>query len=81
EFADDWGNPIAYIHRRDYTKRFRYLTLNPVGDGDLESQVQAVKSEKTGDFFHKRRFQLISAGPDALFGTDDDIHNFEVESE
>ncbi|MDF1839206.1 MAG: type II secretion system protein [Planctomycetota bacterium] len=81
EFADDWGNPIAYIHRRDYGKKFNYVTFDPQDETAIDNQVQAVKSQKTGDYFHKRRFQLISAGPDGFFGSEDDIHNFTVEEE
>ncbi len=81
EFADDWGNPIAYIHRRDYGKKFNYVTFDPQDGTTIDNQVQAVKSQKTGDYFHKRRFQLISAGPDGIFGSEDDIHNFLVEDE
>ncbi len=79
ELADDWGNPIAYIHRRDYGKKFNYVTISPDDGSVVESVVEAVKSKKTGDYFHKRRFQLASAGADGVFGTGDDIHNFTVE--
>ncbi|MFT4647893.1 MAG: prepilin-type N-terminal cleavage/methylation domain-containing protein [Glaciecola sp.] len=81
EFADDWGNPIAYIHRRDYGKKFSYVTFDGQDGSLIDNQVQAIKSLKTGDHFHKRRFQLISAGPDGMFGGSDDIHNFTVETE
>jgi hypothetical protein len=57
------------------------VTADPQDGLPVDNQVQAVKSEKTGDYFNKRRFQLISAGPDGMFGSSDDIQNFEVESE
>ncbi|MDA1264597.1 MAG: type II secretion system protein [Planctomycetota bacterium] len=78
EFKDSWDNPIAYIHRRDYGKALPYLVVT--GDGEeLESFVEALKSSKTGDYYRKNKFQLISAGPDGEFGTDDDIANFNIE--
>ena len=80
ELADDWGNPIAYIHRRDYKERAVYITEHPETGERIENSVGARKSPKTGEFYHRRRFQLISAGPDGEFGTSDDIANFEIES-
>ncbi len=81
ELADDWGNPIAYIHRRDYGKKFKYVTINPEDGMVVDGVVQAIKSQKTGGYFHKRRFQFISAGADGIFGTSDDIRNFTVEED
>ena len=78
EFVDPWGNPIAYIHRRDYGKPFTYITLDEAGD-EFESRVESLTSTKTGDPYRRTSFQLISAGPDGEFGTRDDIANFEVE--
>lgn len=76
ELGDVWGNPIAYIHRRDYGKEFLYLTYDEDGN-EVENRVVSMDSEKTGDPFRKRSFQLISAGSDGIFGTEDDIANFE----
>ncbi|MEZ5976488.1 MAG: prepilin-type N-terminal cleavage/methylation domain-containing protein [Planctomycetota bacterium] len=79
EVCDDWGNPIAYIHRRDYSKRFTYQTFDGKTGEPVDSVVQALKSGKTGNFYERSRFQLISAGPDGVFGTDDDVCNFSRE--
>ncbi len=81
EFIDSWGNPIAYIHRRDYEKPILYTTYDPETGEAYETPVTARKSATTGAFFNRRSFQLISAGPDGLFGTGDDIGNFEGETE
>lgn len=78
EIVDVWGNPIAYIHRRDYGKEFTYLTLDPEGN-DVESRVKGLVSEKTGDPYRKMSYQLLSAGPDGEFGTYDDLANFKIE--
>ena len=44
-----------------------------------ETPVKARVSPKTGDPYRRQSFQLISAGPDGLFQTDDDIANFKIE--
>ena len=38
-------------------------------------------SKKTGDPHRKSRFQIISAGPDGMFNTADDIGNFTMEED
>lgn len=81
ELADVWGNPVAYIHRRDYGKRFTYLAFD-LELGELVDQlVMARKSPKTGDHYNRSKFQLISAGEDGRFGTADDLANFRIEEE
>lgn len=78
ELADLWGNPLAYIHRRDYKKQFTYVTYDEQNN-EIEGMVKALISEKTGDPYRKNSFQLISAGPDGVFGNRDDIANFQIE--
>lgn len=78
ELLDAWGNPLAYIHRRDYDRKFTYVTWS-VEDGEIEREVQALVSPKTGDPYRRRSFQLLSAGQDGEFGTGDDLANFEIE--
>jgi prepilin-type N-terminal cleavage/methylation domain-containing protein len=77
EIADEWGNPIAYFHRRDYAKKDKYLTHdNKTGEED-EATVLARKDPVTGLYYNANRYQLISAGLDGVFGTEDDIGNWE----
>ncbi|MBT5100445.1 MAG: hypothetical protein HOM77_00855, partial [Planctomycetes bacterium] len=38
-----------------------------------EQFVDALRNETTGDWQQPNRFQLISAGMDGFFGTEDDI--------
>ncbi|MBK7641754.1 MAG: prepilin-type N-terminal cleavage/methylation domain-containing protein [Planctomycetes bacterium] len=73
EIKDPWGNPIAYSHRRDYEHPQVYLLQDPHTDELGESTFKAHKNEKTGEYWMPKKFQLVSAGPDAEFGTDDDI--------
>ncbi|MCP4069060.1 MAG: hypothetical protein GY741_12335, partial [Phycisphaeraceae bacterium] len=78
EIVDTFGNPIAYIHRRDYEKKDRrYMTIDPESGEELQSAPRAFYNEKLGQYFAYRKYQLISAGPDAEFGNEDDITAFE----
>ncbi len=75
EFVDAWGNPVAYFHRQDYGRTDLYTTFDPVTGALLESEVTAWINPKTKLAYNHRSFQLISAGPDGLFGTPDDVSN------
>lgn len=79
EFVDYWGNPIAYIHHMDYGVDNRvYVTLDEDGVEQREKP-QAYRNANLGQWHKHNSFQLISAGSDGLFGTEDDITNFERE--
>lgn len=78
EIADDWGNPVAYVHRVDYGTPMDYQTLSADGSEWVQS-VKALKNPRTEDYYNRAGFQLISAGPDGEFGTKDDIGNFNQE--
>lgn len=77
EIQDDWGNPIAYIHRRDYDKEQTYVSSDSATGEAREGVVKGRTNPRTGDPYNRTRFQLVSAGPDGAFGTEDDIENFE----
>jgi prepilin-type N-terminal cleavage/methylation domain-containing protein len=79
ELKDEWGNPIAYFHRRDYGRQDTYVTLPVDGEVEAECVVRALRNATTGQFANHDKFQLISAGADGSFGTEDDIANFETE--
>jgi prepilin-type N-terminal cleavage/methylation domain-containing protein len=79
ELPDQWGNPIAYFHRQDYGRKDLYVTEDPETGERVESQVTALKDSRTGRWAKPRRYQLVSAGLDGRFGTDDDIYNFKRE--
>lgn len=78
ELSDRWGNPIAYFHHRDYGKTAAYAVIDPETGEPTESRVAARKNPKTKSFANPTKYQLISAGTDGLFGTDDDVANFEL---
>lgn len=75
ELGDRWENPIAYFHHSDYAREDLYATVDKDGER-IETVVRAVKNEKTGLHYEPRGYQMISAGVDGVFGTDDDITSF-----
>ena len=76
ELRDPWGNPIAYLRRDDYDRQDHYTTEDTKTGESVDSLVLARKNEKTGAYQNPHEFQLLSAGPDGRFGTEDDIGNF-----
>lgn len=73
EFRDQWGNPIAYLHRRDYGSAQVYAMVDSSGGPVGESSFKARMNPATGQPWNPKSFQLVSAGPDGEFGTKDDI--------
>jgi len=73
EIKDQWGNPIAYSHRRDYEHAQVYTMVDSSGQPAGESTFKARMNPATGQYWNPKGFQLVSAGPDGEFGTDDDI--------
>jgi prepilin-type N-terminal cleavage/methylation domain-containing protein len=80
EIPDAWGSPIAYIERSDYalTNR-RYRTFDADTGEQIDAVVVAFKNATTGQYYSAQGFQFISAGPDCVFGTEDDITAFDRE--
>ena len=76
ELGDHWGNPIVYLHRSDYAEGAEYRSYSEAKGDVLEFTVRASINPKTGAPFRANSFQLISAGADGEFGTEDDIGNF-----
>jgi len=76
EVADGWGNPIAYLRPTSYGKQFRYVMAECDDPADSEQVVSSHKSAVTGVWANPDTFQLVSAGADRRFGTEDDVTNF-----
>ncbi len=71
EIGDPWGNPIVYFESLHYEDIQMVMSGS---DGFLEEQtVRAGRHETTGAFVAPTGFQLICAGPDGDFGTEDDL--------
>jgi prepilin-type N-terminal cleavage/methylation domain-containing protein len=73
ELGDQWGNPFGYMHHRDYAREDQYQTEHPDTGESITSVLRAAKNPATGRYFEPRGFQLVSAGPDGEFGSDDDV--------
>jgi len=74
ELRDAWGQPLIYIHHRDYdrvaSEPMQVWSINGIVD------VRPYKNETTGTWYKLESFQLFSLGPDGEQFTDDDITNF-----
>ncbi len=77
ELEDAWHNPIAYIHNLDYGREFQYVSSLPETGETHHAVVKAKKNQQTGRWHEPRGYQLISAGLDGQFGTEDDLHSFQ----
>lgn len=76
EVRDGWNNPIAYFHYRDYGSTQEYqMDPDNLAGYPLQS-VEAAVNETTGVYARADSFQLISAGADGIFGTEDDVTNW-----
>jgi prepilin-type N-terminal cleavage/methylation domain-containing protein len=76
ELEDAWGNPIAYIKATSYGRQFHYVMGEDAEPADADQVITAQKSGKTQIWARPDAYQLISAGSDHKFGTDDDVTNF-----
>jgi len=79
EICDPWGNPIVYFESLHYasTRDVLYWATEAGMDLPDENSVSPARDQQTGDFEQANRFQLLSAGPDGWFGTEDDVANYE----
>lgn len=78
EVVDAWDNPIAYFPASSYseTRRANIRMGDPEDPNDPDQQVSPMKSSVTGGWANADTYQLISAGTDRRFGTEDDVTNF-----
>lgn len=75
EVVDAWGNPLCYIHNREYKDmgKVQSYVLGPAFEGETVTVVPRTE-EKSGKFFRASSFQLFSFGPDGKPNTPDDMH-------
>ena len=75
EIGDAWGNPLVY---RDSLHYGTAVEVWAGFEGEYEpQQVEARRNAKTGAWENPSGYQILSAGEDGLFGTEDDLTNFE----
>ncbi len=81
ELVDAWDNPLAYFRSDAYGREHAYLVIDAEQNAEVQSIARAVKNPTTGRWFQHGRFQLLSAGEDGSFGTEDDVANFDLPRE
>jgi prepilin-type N-terminal cleavage/methylation domain-containing protein len=74
EVLDPWHTPYAYLHHADYNRAAEVGLIT--GENGV-IKVQPWKNPTTKSFYRRDTFQIISAGPDGVFNTEDDVTNFE----
>lgn len=74
EIVDPWGTPLVYFHCADYG---RYATVGLVAADKDDIKVKPWMNDRLKKYYQSDKFQLISAGPDGVFNTEDDITNFD----
>lgn len=78
EVIDRWGTPLAYFHWRDYAQvEAKDLGRVSSAEGTGDIRAKPWRNEKTKQFYNRDTFQLISAGADGVFNTEDDVTNFQ----
>lgn len=79
EVGDPWGNPIMYFEslRYDANEGVGVMCIEYGTEIATEQTVSPGMDERTGAYANANGFQLISAGPDGWFGTEDDITNYD----
>lgn len=78
EVVDAWGNPFAYFTSHNYGKS---QTVRLGGEAGDDVIVRAYKNPNSKGYLAPRTYQLISAGEDFAFNTEDDLTYPEVPRE
>jgi type II secretory pathway pseudopilin PulG len=73
EVVDSWGTPYAYFNSKDYA---RGEDLGKITGEQSTLKALPLRNPKTKSWYRIDRFQIISAGPDKTFGTEDDLTDF-----
>jgi len=68
EVVDAWGTPLAYFVNTSYGRVQKIRTAT----GEV-IDAAAWKNPKTSGYLAPHKFQIISAGPDLRFNTEDDL--------
>lgn len=76
EIGDEWGNPIVYFESLHYNDKAGATVQAGEDEFFEEQQLSPARNERTGSFYEPNGFQLVSAGSDGLFGTEDDLFSY-----
>ena len=77
EIGDEWGNPIVYFESLHYTDKAGATVQAGEEEFYEEQQLAPIGNERTGSFYEPNGFQLVSAGADGFFETEDDLYSFQ----
>lgn len=78
EVVDAWGMPLAYfVSANDGYARKQVIR----GPGGSDVDASAMRNPRTGKFMAPGKYQILSAGQDGLFNTEDDLTWPEVPKE
>lgn len=73
EVADDWGTPLAYWCKTSTQGGFAKAQTIAVPGDPPELLTASPRKGPEGVVLGFQKFQFLSAGPDGVFGTEDDI--------
>lgn len=73
EYADGFGNPLIYMHHRDYARPRGGMTAYILEAGGGKVEIGPELSPKLKTFANADRYQLRSVGLDGRPGTADDL--------
>ncbi len=76
EVVDAWKNPFVYMRYDSYASEQEYEFVEQATSERQTVKVKALKNSLTGGPYSPQSYQLISAGPDGIFGNGDDIMSF-----
>lgn len=71
EYADSWGNPFVYVFSKDYASSVQVMLL-----GGAKATWKVPLLGTTKSFPNAFGCVIVSAGPDGVLGTDDDVKNY-----
>ena len=76
EIGDEWGNPIIYFDSLHYSENNGCSAIVGEAGAFAAADVYPVRSQVTNSYYEPNRFQLVSAGADGEFNTEDDLYSF-----
>jgi prepilin-type N-terminal cleavage/methylation domain-containing protein len=81
EVVDEWKNPFVYMRYDDYKRVQEYEFKDALTDEPVLVSVKAEKNATTGNYHANEGYQLRSAGPDGVFGNEDDVASYRLPDE
>ncbi|MBI2931457.1 MAG: prepilin-type N-terminal cleavage/methylation domain-containing protein [Planctomycetes bacterium] len=73
EILDLYGQPLMYVHHKDYARSAPGTTLYRLRAGKVDVSLKPARAEATKTFACPDKFQILSAGKDGVPGSQDDL--------